>query len=69
MDRPTILSLGSINADFQVRTPRALKGGETLLATDFVRRSGGKAANVEVDAERPLEEAPRIIWVQGRWGD
>jgi ribokinase len=43
---PLILSLGSINADFQVRTERPLTAGATLLGSAFARRSGGKAANV-----------------------
>ncbi len=42
---PVLLSLGSLNADFQLRTPRPLQAGETLLGTDFVRLGGGKAAN------------------------
>jgi ribokinase len=41
-----ILSLGSINADFQVRTDRRPEISETVLAHDFVRLGGGKAANV-----------------------
>jgi ribokinase len=49
---PKILSLGSINADFQARTGHALRAGETLLAHDFVRRAGGKAANVAFLAHR-----------------
>lgn len=43
---PAILSLGSINADFQVRIDVPLEGGSTLMSHDFVRLSGGKAANV-----------------------
>lgn len=45
MDRRTLLSLGSINADFQVRVDRPLGSDETLLAHDFRRLSGGKASN------------------------
>lgn len=41
----TVLSLGSINADFQVRVDAAPGSQETLLAHDFRRFSGGKAAN------------------------
>lgn len=41
-----VLSLGSINADFQVRVERRPQPSETLEAADFVRLSGGKAANV-----------------------
>ena len=43
---PRILSLGSVNADFQVRTERRPEISETLFATDFMRLSGGKSANV-----------------------
>lgn len=52
MNAPTILSLGSINADFQVRTARPLQAGETLLGTNFTRLGGGKAANVAFLARR-----------------
>ncbi|WP_247236649.1 ribokinase [Telluribacter sp. SYSU D00476] len=41
-----ILSLGSVNADFQVRVDQKLGETTTLLAHDFRRFSGGKAANV-----------------------
>ena len=49
---PAILSLGSINADFQVRLDEPLEGGLTLMGRDFVRLSGGKAANVAFLARR-----------------
>jgi ribokinase len=49
---PAILSLGSINADFQVRIDEPLEDGLTLMGHDFVRLSGGKAANVAVLARR-----------------
>lgn len=42
----SILSLGSINADFQMRIRRQPEVSETLLASDFARLGGGKAANV-----------------------
>lgn len=42
---PVVISLGSINADFQMRIDRSLKGVETLPAHDFTRLGGGKAAN------------------------
>ncbi|MDR6680319.1 carbohydrate kinase family protein [Pseudomonas oryzihabitans] len=48
----TLLSLGSINADFQVRTRVDLDSAETLLADDFQRRPGGKAANTAYLAAR-----------------
>lgn len=41
-----LISIGSINADFQVRTARRPEISETLIATDFLRLGGGKAANV-----------------------
>ena len=46
MTRSTLLSLGSINADFQMRLDEEPGRAETLLAHDHVRLSGGKAANV-----------------------
>ena len=46
MNRPAMLSLGSVNADFQIRINVPLTGGETLMGHDFCRLSGGKAANV-----------------------
>lgn len=45
MQRATLLSLGSINADFQVRTERPPGSREMQLATGFRRFSGGKASN------------------------
>lgn len=47
-----VLSLGSINADFQVRVDRQPEVSETLVAHDFARFSGGKAANVAVFVHR-----------------
>ena len=41
----TLLSLGSINADFQVRVDDPPGTVETLLAHDLCRLGGGKAAN------------------------
>jgi ribokinase len=49
---PTIISLGSINADFQVRAERWVEAGHDLLVTDFMRFGGGKAANVAYAAHR-----------------
>jgi len=51
-DRPAILALGSINADFQARVGETLRPGATLTAHDFVRLSGGKGANVASLAPR-----------------
>jgi ribokinase len=49
---PTIISLGSINADFQVRAERWAEAGHDFLVTDFMRFGGGKAANVAYAARR-----------------
>ncbi|WP_375498271.1 ribokinase [uncultured Nostoc sp.] len=46
MSQGSIISLGSVNADFQVRVDRRPDLSETLLASDFLQLSGGKAANV-----------------------
>ncbi len=40
-----LISLGSINADFQMKVGCAPGSAETLLAHDFLRLCGGKAAN------------------------
>ena len=55
--RPQVLSLGSINADFQVRVERRPQLSETLVASDFLRLSGGKAANVAFLARKLGVEA------------
>ena len=47
-----ILSIGSVNADFQVRVDQEAGKTTTMLAHDFVRLSGGKAANVAFLARR-----------------
>jgi ribokinase len=47
-----IVSLGSINLDLQSRITQWPRTGETLLATDFLRVGGGKAANVALFAKR-----------------
>ncbi|QGG96699.1 ribokinase [Actinomarinicola tropica] len=47
-----VISLGSVNADFTVASPTNPAGPGTILASDLVRRSGGKAANVAVLARR-----------------
>ena len=49
---PIIISLGSINADFQVRAERWAEAGHDFLVTDFMRFGGGKAANVAYAARR-----------------
>ncbi|WP_224999124.1 ribokinase [Cesiribacter sp. SM1] len=47
-----VISLGSVNADFQVRTDKKPGETTTMLAHDFKRFSGGKAANVAFIARR-----------------
>jgi ribokinase len=49
---PALLSLGSINADFQVRVGEALGTSEVLVGDDLRRLGGGKAANVALLAQR-----------------
>ncbi|HWT72254.1 MAG TPA: ribokinase [Oxalicibacterium sp.] len=51
------MSLGSINADFQMRTKRQPEVSETLLASDFVRLGGGKAANIAYLARKLGKQA------------
>lgn len=53
----TLISLGSVNADFQVRAGEAPSGSGSVLAQDLLRTSGGKAANVAVLATRLGAEA------------
>ncbi|RKF12650.1 ribokinase [Roseovarius spongiae] len=64
-DRPLVLSLGSINADFQMRIDRRPEVSETLIARDFQRLGGGKAANVAYLARRLGRDAVLL----GRIGD
>ncbi|MEJ7931055.1 PfkB family carbohydrate kinase [Ramlibacter sp. AN1015] len=52
-----LLSLGSINADFQVRADRRPEVSETLIAREFTRLGGGKAANRALLAARMGLEA------------
>ena len=61
----SLLSLGSINADFQVRVDEAPGRVELLAGHDLRRLSGGKAANVAVQARR-LGHEVRLF---GRVGD
>lgn len=62
---PVVLSLGSVNADFQMRVGRPLGSGETLPARDFTRLSGGKAANRAFLARR----LGLAAWLLGRVGE
>lgn len=45
MSNAAIYALGSINVDLQVRAERWPDSGETLFVSDYLRVSGGKAAN------------------------
>lgn len=65
MHRGQVFSLGSINADFQVRTERRPEIGETVAAHGFSRFGGGKAANVAFFA-RKLDVDVRLF---GHVGD
>lgn len=47
-----ILSLGSANADFQLRVDRRPEISETLVGRDFLCAGGGKAANVAAFARK-----------------
>ncbi|MGI8644607.1 MAG: ribokinase [Thermomicrobiales bacterium] len=60
-----IISVGSINVDFQMRTDRWPDAGETLVGQDFLMTGGGKGANVAVLARR-LGVPAMVI---GRVGD
>jgi len=52
MMQAQILSLGSVNVDFQVRADRWPEPGETLLGQGFLMIGGGKGANVAFLARR-----------------
>ncbi|HEV7263929.1 MAG TPA: PfkB family carbohydrate kinase [Falsiroseomonas sp.] len=65
MPDPVLLSLGSVNADVQVRVDRAPGTGSTLTGSGFVRLGGGKAANRAVCAHR-LGASSALL---GRVGD
>lgn len=47
-----VISLGSISADFEVRSDEPASGPGTLEVRDLLRTSGGKGANVAVLAAR-----------------
>jgi ribokinase len=65
MTAPHLLCLGSINADFQVRTSGPLEVEEMLSPHDFARLGGGKAANVAFLAHR----LGHPVMLFGRVGD
>jgi ribokinase len=47
-----VLSVGSVNADFEMRVAAPPRSGAVHLGSDLLRTSGGKAANVAVLAAR-----------------
>ena len=49
---PIVLSLGSIDVDFQMRVEQRRGVSETLLGSDFLRAGGGKGADVALVARR-----------------
>lgn len=52
MSHGQIISLGSVNVDFEVRAQQWPEPGETLLGRDFLMTGGGKGANVAYLAGR-----------------
>jgi ribokinase len=52
MKPSTVISLGSINADFQVRVDKPVGSSDMLQASAFARFSGGKSANTAFLAAR-----------------
>lgn len=60
MGAPIVISLGSTNVDFQVRTEHWPNPGETVLGKDFLMISGGKAANIAYLARR-LNVGARLL--------
>jgi ribokinase len=52
MKGATVISLGSINADFQVRVNHPVGSSDMLQASQFERFSGGKSANTAFLAAR-----------------
>lgn len=60
-----ILSLGSVNADFQVGVKQEPQPGESLVGHRWARLGGGRAANVALQARRLGAEA----WLFARVGN
>jgi ribokinase len=59
INTPKVISVGNINADFQVRTERWPDFGEELLANEFLAGGGGKAGNAAFMARRL--DAPTML--------
>ena len=53
----TVISLGSINMDLVVRTPRFANPGETIVGLDFYTAPGGK---VPIRRSRPDDWAQTL---------
>jgi ribokinase len=60
-----VLTLGSVNADFQVRIDEENAAAEMSMARDLCRFGGGKAANLAYLVRRLDHDA----WLFGRVGD
>ncbi|WP_118183939.1 PfkB family carbohydrate kinase [Paraburkholderia phosphatilytica] len=60
----TIISIGSINVDLQMRVDSRIGNQHMLTARDFMRLAGGKAANVAFVARR-LGHDSRLIGMVG----
>jgi ribokinase len=51
-DKPQVIALGNINADFQLRTDEWPRFGQEKMAHDLLAAGGGKAGNVACIAQR-----------------
>jgi len=75
MPRPTILVVGSLNADLITRTSRIPAPGETLTSLSFDTGSGGKGANQAVACARlsrrrdAVEQGDVLVRMVGAVGD
>jgi ribokinase len=52
MEQPTVVVVGSVNADLVVSVQELPKAGETVMGGTFARHGGGKGANQAVAAAR-----------------
>jgi len=75
MSKPTILVIGSLNADLITRTSRIPAPGETLTSQSFDTGSGGKGANQAVACARlsrrrdAFEQGDVLVRMVGAVGD
>lgn len=65
---PSVLVVGSINADLVLRAPRLPRPGESVLGTQYCRVAGGKGANQAVAVAR-LGAAATFVGRTGRDAD